>query len=156
MRTADFLQVLDKEYRAWQALLAQVPPERMTVPGAAGQWTVKDIIAHVTWYEQEMVDMIRERTLAGSPLWEEKLDLRNQAIYAQNRDRPLADVLAEAGRVHAELWALCQKLEEGDLDDPARFKDMPLTDKPWQYIVSNTYGHYQEHTPALMEFIQKL
>jgi uncharacterized damage-inducible protein DinB len=153
MKTANFNQELEQTYQEWQSLLAQIQPERMTLPGAAGFWSVKDIIAHVTWGEREMIGILKPRALAGSPLWGVSQTERNQAVYEQNRDRALADVQAEASRVHAELWALCRQLEEGDLDDPARFKDMPLDTKPWEYLVSNTYEHYREHMPSLREFL---
>jgi uncharacterized damage-inducible protein DinB len=155
VKTSDFNLELERTYQEWQNLLAQIPPERMTIPGAAGFWSVKDIIAHITWGEQEMIGILKQRALVGSPLWEASQTDRNQAVYEQNRDRALPDILAEAGRVHAELWTLCQQLAEGDLDDPARFKNMPLETKPWEYLVGNTYEHYLEHIPSLRDFLKK-
>jgi len=153
MRTAVFLEEFQQTYQEWQDLLAQVPPQRMTEPGAAGVWTVKDVIAHVTWGEREMVGVLKERALAGSDLWGVSQQERNQAVYEQNRHRSLADVQQEARQVHAELWALCQALSEGELDDPSLFKDMPLDTRPWEYIVGNTYVHYREHMPSIRQFL---
>jgi hypothetical protein len=149
MKLADFLNEFQIDKQEWDALQAQIPPERMTLPGAAGKWSVKDILAHVTWYEKEMVGLMQDRVLAGSPLWEKPLNERNALIDQQNRGRSLEDVLKESQQVHAEVWRLAQQLSVDDLNDPSHFKDMPAEDQPWQYIVSNTYEHYRDHLPDL-------
>jgi len=46
----------------WDGLLSQVDETRMTQPGVAGEWSVKDVIAHITWHEREMIGMLRART----------------------------------------------------------------------------------------------
>ena len=149
MKLGDFLSDFQKANQEWDSLLAQVPPARMTQPGANGEWSVKDVLAHITWYENEMIGLMRERALAGSPLWEKPLDERNDLIHQQSTGRSLSDVLAEAERVQAEVWRLAQELSEDDLNNPANFKDMPAEDQPWQYIVSNTYEHYRDHLADL-------
>src|SRR5262249_54248648 len=103
MEKAVFLANLDAERAGWDVELAEVERAHMSLPSAAGEWSVKDLIAHVTWFEREMVDLLRDRALAGSDLWMLPQDKRNAAIYAENRDRPLDDVLAEARRVYPGL-----------------------------------------------------
>ena len=51
-------------------MLAEVDSERMLEPGLPGGWSLKDVIAHVNWYEQEMVVLLETQELAGSELWE--------------------------------------------------------------------------------------
>jgi hypothetical protein len=41
----------------------------LTEPGLAGDWTAKDLIGHVLWYEREIFRVVRERAPVGSPLW---------------------------------------------------------------------------------------
>ncbi|TMC56864.1 MAG: ClbS/DfsB family four-helix bundle protein [Chloroflexota bacterium] len=55
MDKATFIEGLRNERAGWEALLAQVGKERMLEPGAAGAWSVKDIIAHIMWGEREMI-----------------------------------------------------------------------------------------------------
>ena len=107
--------------------------------------SVKDIIAHITWYEREMTGVIEARALVGSELWSVPLDERNEAIYRENKDRPLAEVLDEARQVHDRLMHQLESLSEQDLQDPGRFAEMPSDWKPWAVIASNTYEHYQHH-----------
>ena len=52
--------ILQAERRRWNALLAQVGMERMETPGVEGEWSVKELVAHLTWYEQGIVEGARQ------------------------------------------------------------------------------------------------
>ena len=41
---------------AWETLLAQIGADRMMQPGVEGDWSVKDIIAHVYVNEADSAD----------------------------------------------------------------------------------------------------
>ena len=145
MEKVEFLNHLQTARQAWEQYLAQIPVEKMGLPAVPGAWTVKDVIAHITWYDQEMVDLLESRVLAGSDWWNLPLDERNRMIYKQYYERPVEEILAQSRQVFARLWLLAQHLDDKDLNDPARFKDMPLDWMPWDMIASNTYEHYLEH-----------
>ena len=125
MNKSMFLDTLRAGRAQWEALLAQVGESRMLQPGVAGEWSVKDIIAHVTWGEREMVGVLHARTLVGSDLWNLPQDDRNAVVFEENRDRPLQGVLGEAQQVYAQLLEAVEALTEEDLTDPRRFRDMP-------------------------------
>ena len=155
MDKAAFLATLRREHAAWDALLAEVGEARMAQPGASGEWSVKDIIAHVTWYEREMVGVLRTHTLAGSDLWELSPDQRNAALFAQLRDRPVADVLTEARQTFAELVALVEGLAEEDLHDATRYHAMPPDWIPWELLAGNSFAHYPEHARTIRVWMEQ-
>lgn len=95
MDKATFIETLHAGRAEWQALLAEVGDARMLQPGAVGEWSVKDVIAHVMWGEHEMVGVIQAHALVGSDLWNLPEDERNAIMVAEQRDRPLHDVLTE-------------------------------------------------------------
>jgi uncharacterized protein (TIGR03083 family) len=152
MNKADWLDTLQTERAQWDALLAEVGEARMTRPGVEGEWSVKDVVAHVTWFEREMVGVLRARALVGSDLWNLSHDERHAVIYEQNRDRALSDVLAEARAVFDQLLAGMQSLAEEDLHDPLRFAEMPADWVPW-VIAGNSYEHYRQHAPGLRDWM---
>ena len=86
MNRSDLLAKLRNERQAWEALLAEVAEHGMTEPGLAGDWTAKDIIAHIAWYERETAIMLEEKALAGSDLWQLPQDERNVSIHEENKD----------------------------------------------------------------------
>jgi uncharacterized protein (TIGR03083 family) len=149
MTKAEFLDRLRSGRAEWDTLIGQIDEAQMTEPGVVGDWSVKDIIAHVTWSEREMVGMLRARALVGSDLWTRPQDDRNAAVFEQNRDRPLPDVLAEARAVGQQLIELAEGLSDDELNDASRFADMPPDWLPWRIIVGNTYRHYPEHVEAI-------
>jgi hypothetical protein len=138
----------------FDALLATFTDEQMTQPGTEDDWSLKDVIAHISWHERQMVDMLRARSLeegVGSDLWELPLHERNWAIYDSNRDRSFEDVRSESRQVYAELVELLAGLSEEDLTNPAHYKDMPDDWEPWRLIASNTYEHYDDHAEAILK-----
>jgi hypothetical protein len=153
MDKATFINTLEQSRAEWEALLAQVDEERMLQSGAAGKWSVKDVIAHVTWGEREMVPIMRTRELVGSELWELSDDERNEIVYQQHRDRPLQEILQEEQQAYADLLEAAQALSDEDLNDPHRFKQMPEGWVPWQIIAGCSFKHYQDHVPSIREWL---
>jgi uncharacterized protein (TIGR03083 family) len=155
MDKATFLATLRRERTAWDALLAEVGETRMAQPGVSDEWSVKDIVAHVTWYEREMVGVLRTRALAGSDLWELSPDQRNVALFEELRDRPVAGVLTEARQTFAELVALVEGLAEEDLHDPTRYRGMPPDWIPWELLAANCFAHYPVHGKTIRVWLEQ-
>lgn len=154
--TRQFLDTVREAWAEWEALLARVAPARLDEPGVAGDWSVKDIVAHVAWYEREMVGLARQRSLAGaSPLWEIETDRRNTLLRDEQRGRAPDAVLAEAREIHAQAVAALATLADEDLADPGRFAGMPADWVPWRVIAGNTHEHYRAHAPALRAWLDR-
>src|SRR5260370_31744470 len=56
MTGARLATILQAERSRWSALLAQVGLERMEGPGVEGNWSVKQVGAHLMWYEHSIVE----------------------------------------------------------------------------------------------------
>jgi uncharacterized damage-inducible protein DinB len=151
MDKQDFLEKVLSTRSAYEDALAMIPLDQMTDSPGPGQWTVKDVIAHVTWSEREMIGVLQARALIGSPYWNLAQDERNQAVYEENKDRPLDEVLVEARRVWHELWLLLEQLSDADLNDPSRVSDLPPGLSLWQILAGSTYIHYHEHAENLIK-----
>ena len=153
MDTVTFSSALQQKRAAWEALLAQLDEQRMLQSGIEGTWSVKDLIAHISWYEREMVPVIRLRVFTGSEWWELPVDARNEMIYQQSRQRPLQEIVEEGQRSYTELLEAVQSLNDEDLNNPHRFRDMPEDWVPWQIFAGNSFEHYQEHLPTLHKWV---
>ncbi|MCB8966284.1 MAG: phosphoribosylglycinamide formyltransferase [Ardenticatenaceae bacterium] len=147
--TANILARVDAAWAQWQALLAQIPAARLAEPILPGGWAVKDVIAHLAWFEREMVGLISERVLAGSDWWLLPTDERNAAIFQENRKRPFADIQAEAIQAHSAMRAALTTLNDAELQDAAHFAHMPPDWRPWELITANSYEHYLDHIPII-------
>ena len=138
----------------WGELLSRVDREQLTSPGVAGEWSLKEIIAHITWFEKEMVGLITTHALVGSELWNLPTDERNAAIYEEVRHQPLEQVLEESATVHQQLVEVLPTLSDEDLTDPSGFPNMPPDWQPGMLIAQNTYEHYQDHIKDVERWLE--
>jgi hypothetical protein len=155
MTLAAFLDSLRSGRAEWEALLAQIGADRMTQPGVEGDWSIKDIVAHVTWHEREMLGVLRARALVGSDLWNLSTDERNAAIFEQNKDRALDDVLEESRQIFPQLLELAAGLSAEELNDPRGFSEMPEEWSPWELVASNSYTHYPDHIASIRAWLDR-
>lgn len=151
---AELLRQIDTERVYWQDLVIEVGPERMEEPGPMGDWTFKDLTAHLTGWRERTIARIEAGPGVEPPMpWPAQLrevDAINDWIYAQNRDRPLADVLAEADQSFARLAAAIDALPDDDLLAPGRF----------DWLEGNAlddvqlFGHlHEEHEPDVRAWL---
>jgi hypothetical protein len=156
MNKSKLVETLGTEREAWEALLAEVTRHGMTEPGLAGNWSAKDIVTHITWYERETATMIEERALVRSDLWLLPQDERNIPIYEANKDRQLEEILAEADNVFERLVRAVKSLSDAELIDASYFREMPEGWMPWKVIASNSYEHYHQHIPGIRVWLDEV
>jgi hypothetical protein len=145
MTKSQLLDDIQRAYAEWETSLAQLDDESMLRAGLCGSWSGKDVLAHITWFEREMVGMLNAHALEGSDLWDLPVDERNQAIFERSKKRSLQDVRDEARLVHSSLLQALNLLAEDDMDNPGHFPWMPADWQPWKIIASNTSEHYLDH-----------
>ena len=59
MKKSELLNWLQAEYRQWETFLDQIGPTRMDQPGVNGDWSMKDIVAHLTGWNRRLVDRLQ-------------------------------------------------------------------------------------------------
>jgi len=145
MTKTDFLLNLQNGRRQWLELWRGIDLFGTSRPRTPGDMSLRDILYHVAWYEREMVEMIRLRTLVGSPWWELPVDERNIHIQAEGQTVTLLQSWRFEQQTYIELLGQLQNLRDEELEQARFFQEMPSDWKPWQVIASNTYEHYAEH-----------
>lgn len=150
--------IVRAERAQWQALLARVGPDHMEQPGVEGDWSIKELVAHLTWYERAVLDGAQQILHAGTftrpQRGDETMDERNARIAAASRARPLADVLAEADAVFGQLLSLIEAIPDDMLND-ARLLGLPDDIPPWMRVANNSYAHYRQHAEAVLAWLEK-
>jgi hypothetical protein len=156
MTGARLADILRGERARWNALLDQVGLDRMDIPGVAGDWSVKQLVAHLTWYERAVVEAAQQVLTSGTftrPRPEGMgLDEMNAQITDESLGRPASDVLAEADAVFDRLLALITVCPQDLLNDP-RVLGLPDDTPPWIRVANNSYAHYREHEAALRAWL---
>jgi hypothetical protein len=163
MAKGELLEKIATSYANWQALVDRVPRERMTEPGFAGEWSLKDVLAHITVYERWTADNL-ETDARGEPAAEvvawgppdgnsADMDARNAAYHRHYRDTPLDEVLAAAMMHHQRLVAAIEGVAEHDLNDPQKFA-WTMGQPVWEAIAGNSYEHYDDHQAGVRAWIE--
>jgi hypothetical protein len=143
----ELLEEWRQERARWEALLAELGPQRAVEPTLPGNWSLKDVIAHLTaWQERSVTRLDAARRGVEPQLedWDDEsiLGQVNAQIYEQNRDRSLDAVLAQWRRVLGQLIELLEVLPDDVLNDQGRFAW--LGGEPLITVPRNSLGHYRE------------
>lgn len=158
MKTRDnLLEQIRAERAAWDALLAEVGEDRMEEPGPMGDWTFKDLAAHLLgWRERTIARIAAGPGGSAPPPWPASLDTDDEInawIHEQHRDRPLRDVLADTDRSYERLAALIETMPEEDLMTPGRFGFEGMEDTA--LVDADFFGHlHEEHEPSIREWLR--
>mgnify|MGYP001032694283 FL=1 len=147
-----FLGRMKASREALEAAVAALSPEQVERSAVDGEWSPKDVLAHITWHEQQMIGVIEQMALVGSAWWNLPTDERNAHIYALNQERAWEDVLAEAQQVYPCLYQALAALPEAAFQDASLYREMPADWAPWQVFAGNTFEHYEQHLEALRRF----
>ena len=137
-------------------LLARLNVDQMNQPGAVGAWSVKDVIAHIAFWERYEANILRAIARGETPVLgaEDLTETRNASVVAQYYLRPLSAVIAEWHAAREELVDLIEELSEEDLNDPERFAwngGRTLLDR----IAGNSYDHEQEHIEQIRAWMKQ-
>lgn len=123
----------------------------LTAPFLANGWSIRDIIAHIGFWERRMVtlyDILSAGSVPQDSIGEETLDQLNARVYEENQLLPVGIVQMNEAEAYRALLAIAETAPEADLFDPQRF---PWTEgEPfYHWIAVNTYEHYADHLPDL-------
>jgi hypothetical protein len=157
MTKARLLETLRSKRAEWDSLVAEVSIGRMTEPGVTGDWSVKDIIVHLTYHERWIADRLHEglRGEAYTPNELDRLsfDERNDIVFQQNRNRPLSDVLDDSRQAFQKLLDGVQAHSEQFLLEPQQVEGAPQPIIIWQFIRGDVYEHYGLHAPSIRSWL---
>ena len=154
MNKEEVITRVKTERSRWSDIIAQIDDDMMLKTGVEGHWSAKDILAHVVWYEREIVGVLNARSFVGSDLWALPLDERNAGVYEETRNMTLEEVRAESARVFPQLLELLEALPEDAYCDASCFPGMPAEWEPWFIIAGNTFNHYLDHTQSLKQLLE--
>ena len=141
----------------WEALAAVIATmdEPHIVRRDVGEWSVKDILAHLAAWEKFLI----VNQFLGLPATEALCvdqgvvdradeDEVNAILFERNRDRPLAEVHTDWYETHR--WLMSELAKIGQAQLAAATLSFGTEPRPLaQWINFNTYEHYEEHRRAI-------
>jgi hypothetical protein len=139
----------------WDAALREVGKERMTQPGVAGEWTVKDVISHMLDYDHSLILTFILRQQRPPDHWVDFIssEERNQIIYKLHKDQPLDALLAQSEQVFRDIMIEIERLPEAYLLTTQQFEGIPFEVTPINYLEGDCYGHYHDHAAEIRQWL---
>jgi hypothetical protein len=150
MNRHQVLQRLDAAWSAFEGSYAGLSDAQLLLPGVTGEWSVRDIIAHVTWWEEEALKHLPRIREGGRPprysVAYGGIDAFNALMTEKRRDLSLADVLRQHDEVHERLIEYVRGAPEELFARETRFR---------RRLRLDTYDHYPKHAKAIREWRER-
>jgi hypothetical protein len=137
--------------------LAAVPPEALTAPAPGSTHSVKDIVAHVTAYDDLIVQRLISARHGSTTAFErdrQGWEAFNERTWSEAAGMKPKAVLRRAADVFAALVHEVEQLSDEEVNaragstaalDPAWLEG----NAPWQAIGVDAFEHYPMHYDAL-------
>jgi uncharacterized protein (TIGR03083 family) len=147
MNKQQLLIKLDRAWTAFKQSYAGLSDSQMMEPTVMGDWSVRDILAHITIWEEEALKYLplilqgrrppRYKDLYGG------IDAFNAQMVEQKRNLSLADVHRQLDETHRQLIEYIDNTPEEQFARETRYR---------RRLRLDTYSHYPIHTQAIQEW----
>jgi len=149
MKKDQLFQKLEQAWTTLQESYAGLSEAQLTEPGVMGEWSVKDILAHVTTWEEEALKYLPVILTGGRPLRYIQfggIDAFNAQMAEQKRGMELSKILRQLEETHCRLLDYLQSLPEEHYTRETPFRHRLRLD---------TYSHYPQHARAIHEWRER-
>lgn len=144
MERHQLLEKLEKAWATFNESYAGLPGSHFTEPGVTSDWSVKDILAHVTTWEEEALKYLPLILKGGRPPRYSAIyggiDAFNARTTQEKRRLSLREVLKQSEEVHRRLVAFVESVAEDQFSRETPFRHRLRLD---------TYSHYPKHAEAI-------
>ena len=141
------LRTLDAAWSALQESYAGLPDAPLLEPGVAGDWSVRDILAHVhSWQEEALAHLptiAAGRTPARYSTAFGGIDAFNALMWERNRDLSLAAIRRRLEDAQRRLVEVVESVGAHQLEGETRFR---------RRLRLDTYGHYRLHARGIRDW----
>jgi hypothetical protein len=150
MDRQQLLKQLAKAWASFKESYAGLSDAQLREPGVTGKWSVRDIVAHVTTWEEEALKYL-PLILQGKrpPLYSHHyggIDAFNALMTERKKDLSLAGVLRQLDDNHRRLLDYLESVPEENFTHESRFR---------RRLRADTYSHYPKHAKAILRWRQQ-
>ena len=150
MTREQLLKQIEKKWLALKESYAGLSDSQLLEPGVTGTWSVRDILAHITTWEEEALKHLPLILEGGNPpRYSTKyggIDAFNALMTKQKAGLSLSDVLKQLDEVHGRLLDYIRRVPEEQFTVETRFR---------RRLRLDTYSHYPKHTKAIRKWRER-
>ncbi|MEJ2711093.1 MAG: ClbS/DfsB family four-helix bundle protein [Anaerolineales bacterium] len=152
------LNLLREEKNRWEDLLAGMSEEQIVAPNLPSHWSVKDVIAHLTAWQQitnARLQAALQNHEPEYPHWpegldhesEEDLDQINAWIFDTHHDQDWASVYRAWQDSFQHVLDYTEAIPESDLTEVGKYTW--IEGYALSAVELGTYEHHEEHLESL-------
>ncbi len=145
--------LIDKVEAAWadfHASYAGLSDDDLLIPGVTGDWSIRDLIAHVAWWDAEAIAHLPTVLASDTPprysVTYGGIDAFNALKTKEKAGLSLDEVRAEAEETHQRLLAYLRSVPPEALKGNAKVTHRLRLD---------TYGHYPIHAADIRRWRER-
>jgi len=153
---------LRDEFERWEALLGGLSEAQIIAPNRIEALSIKDIVAHVTTWQEISVARMEAALQGGEPVFpgwpaeltpdsDEDLDRINAWIYESRRKAHWEEIHREWRERFLHFIELGEAMPEKDLMEVGRYAW--LEGYALSAVLVSSYEHHEEHLEALVELL---
>jgi hypothetical protein len=157
---SDLLAEIEAQRGRLLKQLARLSPTDLAAPGVVGEWSAKDVVAHLTAWEQMFLGWYQGGVRGETPAvpaagyaWRD-IDRLNNDIYHRHRRRSAGRILEEFDASSAQLVSVVRAIPEAELFVPGRYAWMGERGILWSYIRANSSNHYRWAAEAIRQWLK--
>lgn len=148
MNKQEIFSALEENRERFLDLIDGLSEEEMLLPGVAGEWSLRDILVHLTRWEAELVKLLWQAAQGVKPTTAhfsgQEMDDINARWMLESRGRPLELILEDYHGVRTQTLRRLEAFNDRDLSDPKRYRW--LSGSPlWEWVAENSFEHENEH-----------
>lgn len=156
MEKSQIIRELESSREEFLDAIAGLEDEEMLEPGIVGDWSIRDLLAHISHWEGELVTMLYQARAGQKPdrqeiSGQEQIDQLNAHWYQESRDRPLDLIKSDFRGLRPQTIRRVSEFTNEELNDPELYdwlRDAPL----WRWIAVDTFEHEREHAEQIREW----
>lgn len=142
------LLMMQEEHEHLEKSYSRLSQAKMLEPGVVGEWSIKDLLAHLMDWEQRFITWYQMGVRGENPelpetglTWSE-LDHLNQQIYEKYRSRPLEEIQVAFEDSFMKILEVARSIPADDYFKPGLYPWLQ-NETLFDYLVANSVEHYR-------------
>ena len=155
MNKQDLLEKILEGREELELALNKVSERQKSLIILHGEWSVKDLLGHLGFWENRVADLFEVLKAGATPEPAVDMDLMNAKALLATREKSLAELEVFEKDAYQRVLRIIQQASEQELFDPGFF-DWTKGASFQELISDNTWGHYEEHLPELNAWLNRI
>ncbi len=158
MKKEELISVLTTGRDDFLKILQGLSDQEMETPGVVEQWSIKDILVHLTRWEAEIIKLLWQAKQGIKPSTAHfrgtSIDDVNKRWYEESQSRTLKIVMSDFLGVRKQTLRRVEEISDSVLTNPKQYTW--LEGKPlWEWIAEDSFEHEAEHGDQIRVWLSK-